>query len=311
MRKREQDSGETQEQDRSNRSPRLLFPFLMEYLFEMTLSDADSLKPNGERMIMNVGLSTACLYPELLENELEALGARGVERVEIFINSHCELEAPFVRQLKAIDDRYGVKVVSIHPFTCGIEPMMFFTPYERRFIDILDYYKRYFEAANILGAEYFVFHGNKEQNPFPNKDYFERFAGLFRLGKSFGVTVVQENVARCVSGKLSFLTEMSEYLGDEVAFLLDNKQALRCGADAFEYLAKLRGKIEHIHFSDSCIQSDCVPYGQGDFDCKRFFDTLKKDGYEGDLILELYNEGYGSVDDLVENYRKLKKDALN
>lgn len=259
---------------------------------------------------MNVGLSTACLYPELIENELEELGRRGVERMEVFINSHCELDTTFVRSLKAINERYGAKIVSLHPYTCGIEPMMFFTPYERRFHDILDYYKKYFEAANILGAEYFVFHGNKEQNPFPNKGYFERFAGLFAMGKRYGVTVVQENVARCVSGGLSFLTEMSEYLGDEVAFLLDNKQALRCGEDAFEFLEKLRGKIKHIHFSDSRKGSDCVPYGEGDFDCARFFEVLRRDNYEGDLMLELYSDGYGSIDDLVANYRKLKTDAL-
>ena len=59
---------------------------------------------------------------------------------------------------------YGIDVVSVHPFTCGIEPMMLFTAYERRVTDMLDYFKRFFEYMNDFGAKYFVLHGNKNQN---------------------------------------------------------------------------------------------------------------------------------------------------
>lgn len=258
---------------------------------------------------MKSGVSTACLYPELLEDAVFDLASRGVERAEIFINSHCETEPDFVKKMKSITDGYGIQIDSLHPYTCGIEPMMFFTDYERRFRDIVDYYKRYFEIMNVFGAKYFVFHGNKPQNQFPRERYFERFAGLSRAGKEFGITVAQENVARCVSGKLDFLKEMSDYLGDEAAFVLDMKQALRAGENSFEMLEALGKKVVHVHFSDSREGADCLCFGKGTFNCDKFFSELKALKFDGTIMLELYRSGFSDCDRLVESYRDLKNAA--
>lgn len=57
--------------------------------------------------------------------------------------------------------RFDVRCVSVHPFTCEIEQLMFFSEYERRINDILEYYKLYFQFMNIVGAKIFVFHGGK------------------------------------------------------------------------------------------------------------------------------------------------------
>ena len=132
---------------------------------------------------MKTGISTACFYPELLENALKNILERGVDVLEIFINTHSELDKNYLMNLKAMTDSYGAEIASLHPFTCGIEPMMFFTPYQRRFEDILEYYKLYFEAMNILGAGIFVFHGNNKQNTYPDDKYFERYLSLYNLGK--------------------------------------------------------------------------------------------------------------------------------
>lgn len=256
---------------------------------------------------MNAGISTACLYPELLENAFLELARRKIHNIEIFINTHCELESSFITQYKCIKDEYSVNISSIHPYTSAIEPMMFFTPYERRVTDIIDYYKRYFELANILGANFLVFHGNKPQNPCPNKRYFERYHTLYEVGKSFGVTVVQENVARCTSAKLSFLKEMSDYLKDDVAFLLDIKQAVRSNEDPFAFITQLSGKIKHIHYSEHGPAGDCLPFGKGTFNGIEFLQKLKTVGFNENIILELYRGSYKTYDDLSHNYRKLEK----
>lgn len=255
---------------------------------------------------MEAGVSTACLYPKYVEEALLDLVSRNVKLVEIFINSDCELKKDFVLEMRRTVDEYGAKVASLHPFTCGIEPMMFFTKYERRYIDILDYYKRYFEVMNILGANIFIFHGNKDTNYFQNEAYFERFAGLSKVGKEFGITVAQENVSRCVSGKIAFLKEMSAYLGDVASFVLDTKQAERSGEDVFEYLSELKGKIAHVHFSETGEKGDCLPYGEGDFKSNLFFKTLKNQDFSGNIILELYAGSYRDSDALAANYFKLK-----
>lgn len=253
------------------------------------------------------GISTACLYPNLLENSLYELAIRDVDLVEIFFNTHSELSPDFVRQIKSIIDNYGMKVSSIHPYTCGIEPMMFFTEYERRFLDILDYYKKYFEVMNMLGAKVFVFHGNKIQNKVTNDLYFSRYQGLYDLGKTFGITVAQENVARCTAGDLDFLINMSDALGDSAKFVLDTKQAVRRGYNPYDFIDKLGNKIVHIHISDYGEKGDCLPVGEGNLEFANFVNKLKDNSFAGSIILELYRSGYNKYDELADNLIFMRK----
>ncbi len=78
-------------------------------------------------MAYNVGVSTACLYPMLTEQAAMELCKRDIKTIEIFINSPCEMKRRFVKQLKAMLDFYGVSVAAVHPFTCELETMLFFT----------------------------------------------------------------------------------------------------------------------------------------------------------------------------------------
>ena len=252
--------------------------------------------------MIRAGVSTASLYPMITEKALSELAVRKVDCVEIFINSNCELEKSFLNHLKTITKSYGIKVSSIHPYTCGIEPMMFFTQYPRRFLDILDYYKKYFDAMNLLGADIFVFHGNKPQNIFPDEMYFERYNGLYELGKSFGITVAQENVARCTSGNCDFLKKMINALGDSAKFVLDTKQAVRMGINPYDMVDLLGDRIAHIHLSDFDEKNDCQLVGKGKLNFVNFINKLKVYSYTGSIILELYSNGYSDVDELVCNF---------
>ena len=260
--------------------------------------------------MIRAGVSTASLYPMITERALNELAIRKVDCVEIFINSNCELKKSFLYNLKSIIKSHGIKVSSIHPYTCGIEPMMFFTQYPRRFLDILDYYKKYFEAMNLLGADIFVFHGNKPQNKFPDEMYFERYNGLYELGKTFGITVAQENVVRCTSGDIAFLKKMIDTLGDSAKFVLDTKQAVRKGINPYDMVDLLGERIVHIHLSDYDEKNDCQLVGKGQLDFVKFINKLKEYSYTGSIILELYSNGYSDVDELVRNF-DLVNETLN
>lgn len=261
-------------------------------------------------MNVKIGASTACMYPEELENSLEKLCAMGIKNTEIFLNSHCELEKDFLNKLKGILDRYGTRCVSLHPYTCAIEPMMLFTYYKRRYVDMLEYHKKYFDAMNFLGAENFILHGNKPQNKFSDEDYFERYEGLYDLGRSFGVTVTQENVARCTGGSLEFLVKMKNALGDKAKFTLDVKQAVRRGYSPYEFVEKLGENIVHIHLSDHNDESDCTKVGLGRLDFGRFYRKLCEKGFCGNLILELYRWGFGNENELLENCQLIESTVL-
>lgn len=254
---------------------------------------------------MKAGVSTACLYPMELEKAFRQLAENGIKTAEIFVNSNCELNDPYRGEMLAVQKEYGVDVVSVHPFTCGIEPMMLFTAYERRVTDMLDYYKRFFEYMNLFGAKFFILHGNKNQNPFPDEKYFERYLRLQETAEKFGVCVVQENVSRCTSGSLDFLAKMKKALGDKAAFVLDTKQAHRSGTTPLDMVGALGGNIRHVHFSDFGKAGDCLKFGFGEYDNPALFGELKKRGYCGSIIIELYTDSHGGAADLAENCRAL------
>lgn len=254
---------------------------------------------------MKAGVSTACLYPKLLEEAVYDLAVNGVAHIEIFVNTFCELEKKYVNDMSAMLRRFDVTCRSMHPFTSAMEPMMFFSGYDRRVGDVIEIYKKYFEAMNILGAEILVFHGNKKIVPVEKELYFDCFQRLVNAGKEFGITVAQENVSRCTSGSLSFMRDMVKNLGDDAKFVIDTKQAVRAGENNFDILNSLGNHVVHVHISDHGELGDCLQIGKGRFNIKRFLSVLNEKSPESSVILELYRSNFEGISDLVSNYSTL------
>ena len=140
---------------------------------------------------MLAGLSTACFYPELTERGLMFAASIGAQAAEVFFNAPSELTDSFVRELRRIADGSGTRILSVHPFTSGLEPLLFFSGYRRRFCDGVELYKRYFHAANLLGANLLVLHGDRRISQKPRSAYFDAFGELAGEGRAMGVTVAQ------------------------------------------------------------------------------------------------------------------------
>lgn len=222
------------------------------------------------------------------ELALRHLGALGFSAAEVFFNSFSELRGPLLEAIRRERQAYGVRVVSVHPFTSGTEPYFLFSAYERRFRDTMDYYKRYFEAANVLGANILVMHGAKAGASIPEEAYFDRFGELVRLGQAHGVTVAQENVVQFASESAGFLARMRTALGDDFHMVLDIKQAVRSGLDPLALARQFAGEIVHVHVSDHLPGRDCLPPGEGAFDFAALFRLLRQSGYPGSILIELY-----------------------
>lgn len=255
---------------------------------------------------MKAGISTASFYPLETEDAFRSIAERGVKLAEIFVNTHCELKDPYLAEILAIQKEYGVKVKSVHPFVCGIEPMMLFTAYERRVKDMIGYIENFFEYMNKVGAEYYILHGNKPQNFCEDEVYFERFERLQDAAKTYGVTVLQENVVRCTSKSLEFLVKMKNALGDKAKFVLDTKQAHRSGIDPVDIVKALGDSILHLHYSDYGPKGDCLKFGDGEYDNLRLFAEMKKAGCKSDMVIELYKGSYADADDLAQNCAALQ-----
>lgn len=250
---------------------------------------------------MKAGISTACLYPMLLEDAFSALLQLGFHEFEIFINTFSELKPDFVRDLRLKAADTGSRVKSLHPFTSGYESFLLFSDYERRFRDGLEFYKRYLEVCNLLEADFLVLHGKRDDRHSPNsaEQYFDRYAELFQLGKKFGVTVAQENVNQFLSDDPSFLLKMKKHCGQDCAFVLDIKQAVRGGQDPFQVCAAMGNKIVHVHMNDNKPGFDCLLPGCGTMDYPALLRLLKSFHYNGDFIIEVYRHNFNRLEELL------------
>ena len=254
------------------------------------------------------GVSTACLYPRVVEEALYDLALSGVSNVEIFINSHSELRRSFVDTMARLLHRFDMTCASLHPFTCEIEPTMLFSNYPRRADAYLEYCRHYFSAMQQLGAKVFVLHGNKVPAASVNKEmYFERFRRRAELGDSYGVQVAQENVARCTSASLPFLLEMRDALGKQARFVLDIKQAVCSGEDPLAMLRGLGAHVVHVHMSDHGEYGDCLQIGAGRFAVISFLQTLAQLSPNCTIVLELYRSGFRTLQDLLHNDHILQR----
>ena len=249
---------------------------------------------------MQAGISTACLYPMVLEKSFAALVSLGFRCFEVFVNTDSELREEYLGRIRRAADSSGSVIRSIHPFTSGFENFLLFSEYERRYLDGLEYYKRYFHACNLLGADILVLHGRRmERCGISDPEFFERYAELFALGRSFGVTVAQENVNLYASDSPLFLRNMRRACGSDCAFVLDIKQAVRGGADPYAVCAAMGEQIVHVHINDNGPASDCLLPGFGRMDYAKLMSMLRGFGFDGSLIIEVYRKSFGDPDELL------------
>ncbi|MBR3144602.1 MAG: sugar phosphate isomerase/epimerase [Clostridia bacterium] len=261
---------------------------------------------------MKIGMSSSCLYPVYTEESLKKLGENGVKTAEIFFNSYGELESDFVKQLKAIKERYDMDIISVHPTFSLAESFVYFSSYKRRYDEGMELYKRYAEIVCELGGKYIIMHGGKPNKVLTDTEYFDRFGEMNRIIKSMGAVILQENVVKFRAGNLDVLKNMSEYLGDDATFCLDIKQAIRGEYSPFDVLKVLKGKVKHLHVSDNLMpEKDCVLPLRGNFDFEKFFNTAKDEGFLGDAIVEVYSDCYKKEDELFSAYKKFREKFQN
>jgi sugar phosphate isomerase/epimerase len=243
-------------------------------------------------------ISTACLYPMEAEKALAELLALGFRHFEFFANCESEFSDTFIAQLRSMLGEADSRVYSVHLFTCGLEPFMFFSDYPRRFRDSLGQYARYFEKSARLGAEIVVFHGDRRDGHLPIEEYCERFSLLAERAHQEGVTLAQENVARCRSASVKVISDMRRLLGDKARFVLDVKQALRAGESPFAMCDAMGQNLACVHLSDNTAQTDCLLPGKGTFDFAAFCAALDKNAYTGPLVIEVYRDSFAQLDEI-------------
>lgn len=256
---------------------------------------------------MKIGASSACFYPLETEKSIKALGELGFDLAEIFVNAECELSGKIFEEIKSTADHYGISFTSMHPFTSFAESNMLFSAYKRRFTDGLEFCKKYFDACNKLNIGILVIHGCRKKYNISDEEYFERFGILCETASNFGIITAQENVVDFKSESPEFLSKMRETLGDKFKMVFDIKQSVRTGIDPISFAKEFAKDIIHLHLSDYTSEINCIPPGKGDFDFAALSAVMREAGYKGTGVIELYNSGYESPDEIVESKKYLQK----
>lgn len=247
---------------------------------------------------MAFGISTSCLYPQNTEDSLRELGKLGVKTCEVFLNAPSETTLEFAKKLNKIKNEYGMKIVSVHPFSSFAETYMLFSEYARRFDDALEFYKRNFEVTAEAEASFSIIHGSLLPAKISDEEYFSRFIRLYEEGQKFGIEVCQENVNRHFSESPDFLIKMKNALGNKFRLVFDVKQAVRAGYKPLEFAEKFKNDIVHLHISDHNGEHDCMPPTNGNFDFRKLISVMNSANYGGDYIIELYRANFKNAQEL-------------
>ena len=254
---------------------------------------------------MSIGISTASFYPLETEEAISLISQNNVACTEIFFNSARELKDSFSDYILDIISGTPLKITALHPMLSFAEPYMIFSEYTRRFDESLDNFKRYFEIAEKLGAKFINLHGDRPTGKLSAEEYCQRFKIIADVGKEFNVTLCQENVNGYRSADPEFLADMVNFLGDDANFTLDIKQCIRAGYTVPEIMEAMDYKIRHVHISDHSPAADCMLPTKGNFNFGALMDDLKNHGYNGDYMIEVYQNAYQNYDEIFDSYKNL------
>ncbi len=256
--------------------------------------------------MIRIGASTANLYPLETERALDCLLELGFRELEVFLNTESEAEETFIRRLRARADEAGAVIRSVHPYLSGTEPYLLFSAYHRRYEDGLKNYRRLFRAAQLLGASYVVMHGDKREGVLPVEESIACFEGVYDLGRTYGVTLLQENVVRFRAGDPAYVAAMRRQLGDKAGFVFDIKQCLRSGHTPDAMLDAMGDALVHVHISDHDTTHDCLMPGAGTMAYGPLFARLLHQQFSGSVMLELYRSNYEAETELISGRKYLE-----
>lgn len=250
---------------------------------------------------MDCGISTACFYPAPLEETVERIAALGVGVVEVFVNTESEFHPAFVCDMKMRLDAYGLRVASVHPFTSPMEGQLLLSNYDRRTQDGIAQYRNYFEAAHMLGAHSLTFHGERsiirDRDAADTARKLEVYATLCEVAAEYDIALAQENVAWCKSESPDYIRRLYEEV-PALRYTLDIKQAHRAGHHWSEYLDAMGERIINVHINDFDETHSCRLPGEGVMQYDALFDHLETLGYDDQVLIEVYDSDYESLDQI-------------
>lgn len=259
---------------------------------------------------MEVGISTACFYPGLVEQNLDRVAALGGTCAEIFFNTFCEMEAPFTDILRERLEANRLRLVSVHPFTSLMEGIMLFSFYQRRTEEGMEMYRSFFKNARSIGASYLTFHGERhlgyKDSPADTERKLAAYNLLCDVAEEEGMIVAQENVDWCRAGSPEYIKLLYENV-PKLRYTFDVKQAHRAGYTWEDYLPVMGDRLVNIHINDFDAEHSCLLPGEGHMEYYPFFEYLRDNGYDAQVLIEVYAANFSNDDQVRKSVEFLQE----
>lgn len=252
---------------------------------------------------MQVGISTASLFLKKSNKEAVALLRDWkIPVAEVFFTTFREYNGQFGGILK--EAKGDVKINSVHVLTEQFEPQLYSRhPQVRE--DAFLWLKGVMEAAQLLHAEYYTFHGAariKRRGNYDNFDFYSPLTGeIYDFCKRYGVTLAYENVEWALynrPGVFGLLKKSCPGLKG----VLDVKQARVSGYDYRDYVADMGPSLAYVHYSDADRNGNTCLAGKGIFDTEEMIKVLRDAGFDGNILIENYASDYKALEELKESY---------
>lgn len=248
---------------------------------------------------MQTGISTASLFGRKhTEDGLQFLSQKGVETAEVFLESYSEYTKDFGVFLNGV--KGNMPVHSIHTLTTQFEPQLY-SLNDRAMEDSFKLLDGTLQCAKEIGARYYTFHGVARLKRTPITINFERVAKytqkIIDECAKYGVSLAYENVHWAYYNYIGFFDELRRRTNG-LKGTLDIKQARQSGVDYKEFIKEMAGDIVTVHLSDIDVNGKmCLP-GRGITDFDELFMRLKDVGFDGALLLEVYQNDFDCYDQL-------------
>ncbi len=258
--------------------------------------------------MIQLGASTASLFLKAYnEDALDIYNNFGISVVEVFLSTFSEYEKDFVDELKR---RQGnLNVYSVHTLNQHFEPELF-SKNVRAKLDAENILKKICYAIKTLDAKYYTFHGPARMKRTPYNINFENFGkrldeiNVFIKNYAGQGELAYENVHWTYFNSPEFFESLKPYSG--VSTCLDIKQAMQSKYDCYEYIKVMGNRLKNVHICDWDENGKLKMCGDGIFDFTEFFKVLIDSGYDGAVMLEVYPESYGGIDELKKCFEKMQ-----
>lgn len=248
---------------------------------------------------MRTGISTASLFGRYhTEDGLEFLNKNGIKTAEVFLESYSEYTKKFGKKLaKAKGD---MEIHSIHTLTTQFEPQLY-SLNDRAMADSFVLLEDTLKCAKQMGAKYYTFHGVARLKRTPITINFERVAKytqrIIDLCGKYGVSLAYENVHWAYYNYVGFFEELRQRTYG-LKGTLDIKQARQSCVDYKDLIKEMGKDIVTVHLSDINANGKmCLP-GKGITDFAELFSRLSDVGFDGALLLEVYQNDFETAEEL-------------